>query len=88
MKIKDGFIKRKVVGKWVVVPTEKLSKQYNGIIELNETANVIWEGLVKGLSPEEIAKSIVEEFEVSYENALTDINKMIEDMTKEGIIEQ
>lgn len=88
MKIKDGFIKRKVVGKWVVVPTEKLSKQYNGIIELNETANEIWEGLVKGLSPEEIAKSIVEEFEVTYENALTDINKMIEDMTKEGIIEQ
>lgn len=88
MKIKDGFIKRQVVGKWVVVPTEKLSKQYNGIIELNETANKIWEGLVKGLSPEEIATSIVEEFEVSYENALTDINKMIEDMTKEGIIEQ
>ena len=38
MKIKEGFIKRKVVGKWVVVPTEKLSKQYNGIIELNDTA--------------------------------------------------
>ncbi|MBQ9513824.1 MAG: PqqD family protein [Clostridia bacterium] len=88
MKIKEGFIKRKVVGKWVVVPTEKLSKQYNGIIELNDTANEIWEGIEKGLSAEEIATAIVEDFEVSYENALQDIHQMIEKMVKEGIIEE
>ena len=88
MKIKEGFIKRKIVGKWVVVPTEKLSKEYNGIIELNDTANEIWEGLEKGLSPTEIANAIVDDFDVTFEKALEDINTMIEKMAEKGILEK
>ena len=37
MKIKKGFVLRKVGGESVVVPVGEMSKQFHGMINLNET---------------------------------------------------
>lgn len=43
MKIKDGFMLRKVGGQYVVVAFGEASRSFNGIIRLNETGKFLWE---------------------------------------------
>ena len=77
MKIRDGFVKREVAGKIVVVPTGEAGKTVAGMIKLNKTAEVIWDGASEGLTEEEIAKKLVEMYSISDEVALTDTKKIV-----------
>ena len=42
MKIKKGFVLRVVGGEHVVVPVGEMSKQFHGMINLNETGAFLW----------------------------------------------
>lgn len=87
MKIKQGFLKRKVADKWLVVTVGSLSREYNKMIELNETAALIWDGVEAGLSVDEIAADMAQKYEVSLETAKAGVEKIINQMTQEGIFE-
>ena len=54
--------------------------------QLDDTGSVIWEYILKGNSPEEIAVKITDEFDVDYATALKDAKKIISSMEKEEII--
>lgn len=41
MRIKDGFVMRKVAGKYVVVATGEASRSFHGMIKLNDTGRHI-----------------------------------------------
>ena len=45
MKIKEDFVLRKVADSYVVVPVNKLTLDFNGIINLNETGAFLFEKL-------------------------------------------
>ena len=59
MKIKEGFILRKVAGKYVVVATGEASKSFHGMVKLNETAKNIWQGVSEGKTVDEITDELV-----------------------------
>ncbi len=52
---------------------------------LNEVGLVLWEGILRKLSPEEIARKIADEFEVAYKTALKDTCECIDQLIQEGI---
>lgn len=52
MKLKDGFILRKVGGQNVVVAIGKASLDFNGIIRLNDTGKFLWEQLISAMLDE------------------------------------
>jgi len=54
MKIKEGFILRKVAGKHVVVAVGSASKILNGMIRLNDTGAICWDYLIKGISEDDL----------------------------------
>ena len=88
MKIKKGFVVRNVGGECVVVPVGEMSKNFHGMIKLNETGADIWRGVADGLSEEEIAKAIVEKYsEVDMEEALSATKNLITQMKDAGILE-
>ncbi len=87
MKIKDGFVKCKVGEKYLVVTTGALSAENNIMIELNETSSEIWDFISQGLSADEIAKKISEEYGISLEKAENDVNKLIDNMAQAGVLE-
>ena len=62
MKIKEGFILRKVGKQYVVVATGKASKDFNGMIRLNESAADLF-GLMKADMTE---KALVEALQAEY----------------------
>lgn len=87
MKIREGFVKREVMGETVVVPTGDAGKEFKGMIRLNETARFIWDRIEEGKTPEETAKAISETYEVDIEKAKADVEKIVREMQAANIIE-
>ena len=64
MKIKDGFILRKVGTQYVAAATGKASENFNGIIRLNESGAFVFRQLQEGATAEELAARLLEEYDV------------------------
>jgi hypothetical protein len=55
-------------------------------VKLNETGAYIWEMLDSGKSVEEIAGNMRDMYGISYDEALTDANELIQGLVKRGCI--
>lgn len=78
MKIKDGFMLRKVGGQSVVVATGDASKSFNGIIKLNETGALMWNTLAVGCDEEGLLQTVLDEYNIDENTAKADISAFIE----------
>lgn len=78
MKIKDGFMLRKVGGQSVVVATGDASKSFNGIIKLNETGALMWNTLAAGCDEEGLLQTVLDEYNIDENTAKADISAFIE----------
>ena len=87
MKIKDGFILRKVPGMNLVMPTGKNVKNFNGSLMLNDTGAFIFEKLQKGAAPEETALALTQEYDVTLDTASTDVQNTINSLIEAGVAE-
>ncbi len=87
MKIKDDFILRKVADSYVVVPVNSMTIDFNGIINLNETGAFLFEILQKGADKQTLLKKLMSEYEVSADKAESDIDKFIQKLKDEDILE-
>ena len=87
MKIKKGFVAREIAGKTVVIALGEASKSFKGMIELNETAGVIWNMLYEEKDKSEIVKAIVDRFDIDEETASSDIDRFISALEGANILE-
>ncbi len=87
MKIKDGFVLRKVPGMNLVMPTGKNVKNFNGSLILNDTGAFIYEKLQKGSTPEETAQALTQEYDVTLDTASIDVQKTIASLIEAGVAE-
>ncbi|MBQ4269853.1 MAG: PqqD family protein [Clostridia bacterium] len=87
MKIKKGFVLRKVGGESVVVPVGEMSKQFHGMINLNETGNFLWNFFTEEHTVEEAVDALRGEYEVDVETATADVNKFADILLKNGFAE-
>lgn len=86
MQIKDGFVLRQVAGQTMVIATGEASKDFHGMVKLNETGSEIWQGLMDGLSEEEIAAKLAEKYTVDVEKAAEDTREMLAKMKEAGFL--
>ena len=87
MKIKEGFVLRRVLDEAVVVTVGEASKTFHGIVKLNDSAADIWEWISRGLSKDEIALELAKKYELSDAKAIADVDAMIKQMSEAGLIE-
>ena len=87
MKIKENFALRQVAGTWVVLPLGAATLDFNGMITLNESGLMLWNLLEQGSTPEALAVALTEEYEVTYEQALTDAQEFVEKLNKAGCVD-
>ena len=87
MKIKNGFILRKVGGECVVVPVGEMSKQFHGMINLNETGALLWNFYSQDHTLEEGVEMLLGEFDVERELAQADVEKFIRLITENNFNE-
>ena len=77
MKIKEGFILRKVGIQYVVAATGKASENFNGMMRLNESGAFAFRLLQEGISEEALVQRIVAEYDVGEETARGDAEKFL-----------
>ncbi len=53
MKIKDGYIMKKLGAGYVVVTVGQSSKDFNGLIRLNEPGAFLWQSILDGADSKE-----------------------------------
>ena len=88
MKIKDGFILREVAGNYIVVSVGTRVKEFNGVINLNETSALLWKLLEKGSSEEELAKALMKEYEIDSELAEKDVKAFVCKLKEAGLLSE
>ena len=86
MKIKDGFILRQVADNYLVVAVGDAVKDFNGIINLNETGAFLWKILESGATEEELAKKLTEEYDVTEETAKADVGKFVAKLAEANLL--
>ncbi len=62
MKVRNGFILRKVGRQYVVAATGEASKNFNGMIRLNDEAAFAFGQLQSGIAEEELVAALVEKY--------------------------
>lgn len=87
MKIKNGFVVRSIAGESVVVALGEASKNFNGIIKLNDTGRFIWDKLTEGAEMAELVAAILSEYEIDEETAKADVKAFVDTLMGVGIIE-
>ncbi len=87
MKINKNFALRNVANTWVVLPLAEKTVDFNGMLKLNESGVLLWKQLEQGAERESLADLLVNEYEVTRDQALADVDEFIEILIKAGCIE-
>ena len=79
---------RKIAGELVLVPTATTGQAptIGGFFVLNETAEALWGVLAQSATLEEMARHLMENFDVRPEVARADIDAVLLDMRRYGVI--
>ena len=88
MKIKKGFTVRNIAGSDIVVPVGNAEKIFNGMITLNESGAFFWNALLKDTTVDEVVKKVTSEYDVDEERAKADVEKFIEKLRENNLIEE
>jgi hypothetical protein len=86
MKIKEGFVVRKIANQYMAVPVGARAKELHGMIGLNETAAFLWELLKENRTEEELAELLYNEYEITEEKALETVKNFSALLAKEGVL--
>ena len=89
MKIKEGFVLRKVAGSFVVVPIGENAAKIGGLMSLNETAADIWRLIEKeDRSEEEIAQILSNEYDTPVEEIREAVQRFSAELQSKGIAQK
>lgn len=86
MKIKNGFMLKKVGGQNVVVALGEASRSFNGIIRLNDTGVFLWQKLQQETSEEQLLAALTAEYDIGEEQAKSDIAEFIAALRKATLL--
>ena len=88
MKISDNFVLRQVAEMWIVLPVAEKTVNFNGMLTLNETGVMLWRLLEKGSTREALAEALTDEYDVTYAEALADVDEYIGTLERAGCLEK
>ena len=87
MKLKGEFVLREVAGETIVIPVGNTALNFNGMICINSVGAEIWKGLQKERTKEEILESILQEFDVTREEATADLDVFLHQLRENNLLE-
>lgn len=85
MKIKPGYIVKKVMGSYMLVST---SGEESTMQTLNETGAFLWSLLEEDITVESMTEKMVAEYEIDAPTAKNDIEAFIEKLRLSGLLEE
>lgn len=88
MKIKNGFTLRNIAGSDIVVPVGNASNTFNGMITLNDSGAFLWKAMQKDTTINKVVARLTSEYEVSTEQATTDVQKFVAMLRENDLIDE
>ncbi len=87
MKIKNGYLLRQVGSQNVVVAVGAQSRNFNGIIRLNDTGRFLWEKLQNDTNEDELKSQMLSEYDIDEATAAADIADFVATLRRADLIE-
>lgn len=88
MKIKKGFELREICGEYIVVAHGDKNIDFSKVINLNESAAVMWKEVAdKDFTPEDLASILLNTYDVEEEIAQTDALRIMKEWIEIGLAE-
>ncbi len=84
MKIKKGFVVRKVGGECVAVPVGEMSKTFHGMINLNTTGEFLWNFFLTEHTVDEGVAALLNEYDVEESIARKDVERFASILLENG----
>ena len=78
MEIKKELIKREIAGDTILVPVGKTVYDSNGLFVVNELGAFLWDRLPGAKDEAELLTAVLEEYDVSPEEAAGDIREFLD----------
>ncbi len=88
MKIKNDYMLRKVADSYVVVPTGREVANFNGLINLNEAAALLWHCMEEEISEDDLVLTLMNHYEVDESTAKHDIKEFIRQLQENRILDE
>lgn len=88
MRLSNKFVLRQVAGNWVVLPLSDATVNFNGMLSLNETGVMLWKLLEQGSTREALAQALTDEYDVTYDQALADVDEYLGKLERAGCLEE
>ncbi len=78
MRLKDGFMLKKILDDYIVVPTGDNIVDFAVAVSLNETGAFLWQQLESEKSIEELADALASEYDITSEEVIDDVIEFAE----------
>ena len=88
MKKKEGMVLREVCGEKVLVGEGLGAVDFGRLISLNDTAAYLWEQLDENPDVDSLTQALCKEYEVDTKVARHDVEAVLEEWFKAGIVER
>lgn len=88
MKVKEGFIVKKVIDDYVVVPVGDNFMDFSSIINLNETGAFLWQCMENDITKDELVNLLSKEYEVDVSEVKDDVADFIESLKNAKLLSE
>ncbi len=88
LKVKNGFVIRKIGPQTVAVPVGKLTGEIHGVVALTESGALLWEKLTQGAEKDALVFALLNEYEIDEETASRDVDDFISGLYAQGVMEE
>jgi len=89
MKIKSGFELHDVCGEKVILAESEQNINFTKIISLNDTAAFLWKNIMgKDFTAKNLTETLLSEYEVTEEKAQKDVDDLIQEWNKIGLLDK
>lgn len=86
MKRNPDFLLTTVGGDYMLVPTGASYADMSRVVYLNDLGHDLWEKMENDTTVEALARQVVEEYEVGYDEAFRDITGFVDVLRKNGCL--
>ena len=87
LKIKQGYALRKIATTYLIVGIGAAAYQPYTIMSLNETGVLLWHKLENGADRETLISALLDEYEVSSEQAAQDVDRFLNQLNEKELTE-
>ncbi|PWJ70795.1 coenzyme PQQ synthesis protein D (PqqD) [Ruminococcaceae bacterium R-25] len=88
MKIRSGYMLRKVIDTYVIMGIGSDNYVPNRIMSLNETGAYLWRLLEKGSDKQALIDNLISEYEVDLTTAEKDVDVFLDQLRDKDLIEE